>query len=283
MPEENASPAVDTGAQDNLQSETQEGSTSQDWFDSLHEDLKMEKTLEKFKTEDGLNKLTESYVNLEKRLGKSIIVPGDNATEQDVYDFRKKLGIPETPDKYELKYKEHEQIKIDESTDKEWKSFAHKIGLTPKQAQALTDFEFSRMEADIARSNKQYQEAEEELRQEFGNGFQNVLDRANNVLRTYADEKDMEAIKPYQNDVRLVRLLAKIGSQMSEHDFKTGDPVTQQDTKNELLKKAEELQRIYTDTNRDIIERKRANKEAQEIYEKIYGTAEVSSSANVKF
>jgi len=106
-----------------------------------------------------------------------------------------------------------------------------------------------------------------------------VLDRANNVLRTFADPKDMEAIKPYENDLRLVRLLAKIGSQLSEHSFVKGDITTTEDTRKELEKKAQGLMEIYLDDARTLSERKRANQEAQAIYEKLYGTKEVSGTA----
>jgi hypothetical protein len=276
MAEEGASPDV---TQDNLQ-QTQ---GNPEWWDThIPEDFKSEKTLEKFKTEDGIQNLAKSYMELEKWKGSAIRLPGDNATEQDVQDFRRKLGIPETPDKYEFKYKEHELVKFNEEQDKTWKALAHKIGLTPKQAQELADFDFDRTVGRINDQTRQYKEAEDALRQEFGNGFENVLDRANNVLRTFASEKDMELIKPFENDVRLVRLLANIGNQMGEHSFKTGEAKTQQDTKETLLKQMQEQQLIYMDTAKDMPLRKAANKEYQRLAELVYGTAEVSSSADAK-
>lgn len=277
---EETSPATET--QENLES-TESTETSSTWFDSLHEDLKLEKTLSKFNTEDGHNKLAESYVNLEKRLGKSVIVPGDNASEKDVADFRKKLGIPDSPDKYTLKYPEHEHIKVDETLDKEWKGLAHKIGLTPKQAQAMTEYEFERIDRAIRLQNENRQKAEDDLRREFGNGYDDVVERANNTLRTFASEAQKEYVKErYGNDPELIRIFAGIGAQMGEHVFKSGEGKTSQDTKDELLAKAHEQMLIANDFNKDEVTRKMADKEATRLFTLVYGDAEVSSSANVK-
>jgi hypothetical protein len=280
---EETSPATET--QENLESteSTETTETTSSWFDTLHEDLKLEKTLSKFNTEDGHNKLAESYVNLEKRLGKSVIVPGDNATEKDVQDFRKKLGIPDSPDKYTLKYPEHEHIKVDETLDKEWKGLAHKIGLTPKQAQAMTEYEFERIDRAIRLQNENRQKAEDDLRKEFGNGYDDVVERANNTLRTFASEAQKEYVKEhYGNDPELIRIFAGIGAQMGEHTFKSGEGKTNRDTRDELLAKAHEQMLIANDFSKDEVTRKMADKEATRLFTLVYGDAEVSSSANVK-
>jgi hypothetical protein len=280
---EETSPATET--QENLESteSTETTETTSSWFDTLHEDLKLEKTLSKFNTEDGHNKLAESYVNLEKRLGKSVIVPGDNATEKDVQDFRKKLGIPDSPDKYTLKYPEHEHIKVDETLDKEWRGLAHKIGLTPKQAQAMTEYEFERIDRAIRLQNENRQKAEDDLRKEFGNGYDDVVERANNTLRTFASEAQKEYVKEhYGNDPELIRIFAGIGAQMGEHTFKSGEGKTNRDTRDELLAKAHEQMLIANDFSKDEVTRKMADKEATRLFTLVYGDAEVSSSANVK-
>ena len=264
------------------------GDAQVSWFDDIHADYRGEKSLEKFSRDaDGLNNIVKSYLSLEKKMGNAINLPGENATEQDVLDFRKKLGIPDTADKYEVKYREHDAIKITEDADKEWKSFAHKIGLTPKQVQELTDFEFGRLERAYDAHANRFKEAEDALRQEFGNGYQDVLDRANNVLRTFADAGSFAAITnpdgAYANDPTLIKLLANIGSQMGEHAFKSGEQKTPQDTKEEIQKKMLDLQLVYMDESKDKIARKAANAEYQRLAEQIYGNAEVSTSIGLKF
>lgn len=277
--------AIDPGP-DNLQSNPNAAipPANPDWWDKhMPDDYKTEKTLEKFKTDDGIQNLVKSYVELEKWKGSAIKLPGDNASEKDVADFRKKLGIPDSPDKYTLKYPEHEHIKVDEALDKEWKGLAHKIGLTPKQAQAMTEYEFERIDRAIRLQNENRQKAEDDLRKEFGNGYDDVVERANNTLRTFASEAQKEYVKErYGNDPELIRIFAGIGAQMGEHVFKSGEGKTSQDTKDELLAKAHEQMLIANDFNKDEVTRKMADKEATRLFTLVYGDAEVSSSANVK-
>lgn len=258
------------------------------WFDDVHADFQSEKSLEKFtKDTEGLNNIVKSYLSLEKKMGSAVNIPGENATEEEAKDFRRKLGIPESPDKYEVKYKEHEFIKISEEADKGWKEFSHKIGLTPKQAQALADYEFDRLEGAYAIHAKKYQDAQDALRQEFGNGYQDVLDRANNTLRSFSDPSIMNAMTdpdgPYANDPNIIKLLANVGAQMKEHVFKTGEQRTPQDAKDDIKKKMLEQQLIYMDDSKDSVVRKAANREYQRLAEQIYGNKEVSSSAGMEF
>lgn len=267
---------------------TTEPIAAPNWHDGLHKDFKVDPSIKTFiETEDGLNKFVESHLNLRKKVGTAVWIPGDNPTDEETADFRRKLGIPEAPDKYDLKYKEHPAIKISEEADKEWKALAHQIGLTPKQAQALTDFEFGRIEKSYTEYGKKFQEASDKLREEYGNGYQDVLDRANNTLRTFADQTTFDTLTnpdgPYANDPTIIKLLANIGNQMGEHTFKTGDPRTVQDTKDDLQRKILDQQKIYMDDSKSIEERKLANKEAQRLFEQLYGSAEVSSSADVKW
>ena len=262
--------------QDNLEPEVGE------WFKTLPVDYQSEKTLEKFKTAPTPEPVVKSYMDLEKKLGNAVWVPGENPKPEEVSDFRRKLGIPESPDKYEIKYKEHEALKYDENTDKTFKALAHEIGLTPKQAQRLADFDADRFIAAHTAHGKTYEAAAEEIKKEFGNNWEVALDTANNVLRTFADEKDMEAIQNYKNDVRLVRLLNKVGNAMSEHKFVKGDISTNTDTKAELLNEAETLLRVVSDQSKDASERRAANAKAQAIFARVYGSKEVSGSSELE-
>jgi hypothetical protein len=261
--------------QDNLQQEQQ----ATTWIDGLPEDVRGEKTLEKFKGEDGLAKLTQSYIGLEKKLGTAVWIPQEGAKPEEVSDFRKKLGIPESPDKYEIKYKEHEVLKYDENTDKIYKTLAHEIGLTPKQAQRLADFDSDRIIGAFDEMQKGYEKSVTEVKEEWGNDYQVNLDRANNVIRKFADEKDMEAIKRFENDPTLCRIFNKIGLSMSEHKFVPNNGADVAGTKEALQARADELVAIYTNPKLEESKRKAAQAEAIKIFEQLHGTKQVSSSA----
>jgi hypothetical protein len=254
------------------------------WHDGLQDTFKSDPSIKTFvETEDGLNKFVESHLNLRKKMGNAVWVPDpDKATPEEVQAFRTKLGVPESPDKYELKYKEHEAFKYDEETDKIYKTLAHKIGLTPKQAQDLADFDSDRLVSAYEAVQKKYNDASEEVKKEWGNDYQVNLDRANNVIRQFADEKDMEIIKRYENDPALCRIFNKIGNSMSEHKF------VQSDSGNDIAGNRQALEDEASgylakmqDPKTPDAEKKILNRKATAIYEKLWGTKQVSGSAEL--
>jgi hypothetical protein len=252
------------------------------WFDGLHADFKADPSVETFtKTDDGLNKFVESHLNLRKKMGTAVWIPQEGAKPEDIADFRAKLGIPQTPDKYEIKYKEHEVLQFDENIDKTYKALAHKIGLTPKQAQELADFDSDRLINAHTTSTKAYEEAVNAVKEEWGNDYQVNIDRANNLIRSFADDKDKEAIAKYGNDLTLVRLFNKIGLAMSEHSFVQGGGNDVAGSRDALQQKANEYSTIAMDTSKPMDIRQKANKDAQKIYEQLFGNVEVSGSAQM--
>lgn len=111
----------------------------------LTEDNRALVEAKKWAGEDGsvdLNKITESYRNLEAHAGKSLKVPGEGATADDWNAFYQKLGRPESADGYELKLNREaipENFPYDEQSAIEFRTWAHEAGLTPSQAQKLHD------------------------------------------------------------------------------------------------------------------------------------------------
>ena len=99
-----------------------------------------------------------SYRELEGKMGQSLTPPKpDDPPEawDKVYD---KLGRPKAPDEYQFKIPEGlpEQFPYDDKSASKFKTWAHKAGLNPTQAQHLHD-EFVR---DMAGQLGQHQEAE---------------------------------------------------------------------------------------------------------------------------
>lgn len=111
----------------------------------LNEDNRALVEAKKWAGEDGsidLNKITESYRNLETHASKALFLPGENATKEDWDKFYSKLGRPEKADGYELKLNREaipENFPYDEQGAIEFRSWAHEAGLTPAQAQVLHD------------------------------------------------------------------------------------------------------------------------------------------------
>ncbi len=96
-------------------------------------ELKDNASVKKF---NDVESLAKSYVNLEKTFGKDkITVPDQHATDEDWRGVFSKLGLPENPDKYELK-----ADGLDPEFIKEFKKTAHESGMLPRQVQKAVDW-----------------------------------------------------------------------------------------------------------------------------------------------
>lgn len=78
--------------------------------------------------------LAKSYRELERHLGGSVKIPDETASETDIARFRQALGIPETPDSYELQLEE-EGFDADPEVNRR----LHEAGFSQGQAQLVYD------------------------------------------------------------------------------------------------------------------------------------------------
>lgn len=83
----------------------------------------------------------QSYRELESRLGRSVVLPGKEATKQDYDAFASKVGRPAQPDGYEFKLPAAlpEGLPYDDQSATEFKVWSHEAGLAPWQAQIIHD------------------------------------------------------------------------------------------------------------------------------------------------
>lgn len=118
------------------------GAQATDWRADLPDDLK--DWAKKFTSREAALK---SHRELESRLGKSIVLPGENATPEEIAEFRRKaLGVPESPEGYEVKLPDNlpDALKSDEEGTKarlgEFAKAMHEAGAPPAAVQAASDF-----------------------------------------------------------------------------------------------------------------------------------------------
>lgn len=70
-----------------------------DWRANLPPELQAEKSLESFKD---VGALAKGFVETKRMVGKGLDVPGKDAKPEQIAEYRKRAGIPESPDKYPL-------------------------------------------------------------------------------------------------------------------------------------------------------------------------------------
>lgn len=90
----------------------------------------------------GVEDVAKAALNAETLIGRSVVVPGDDAKPEDFDKFYGRIGRPEKPDGYEFKLPEGlpEDFTYSEDFASAAKAKFHEVGLSSKQAAALHDW-----------------------------------------------------------------------------------------------------------------------------------------------
>ena len=190
------------------------------------ETLRTDETLARFNNFDDL---TKSYINVRKQVPMDkVVLPGVNATEDELNEFYTKLGRPATLEEYTV-------VKPEDLPDEHWneetataaKAVFYKIGITKAQAAALTEFDNQR----LADGLKKLAEAEEgakakmvtALRNKWGTAYDERLHLCNRMINdntTEGEERD-KVLQQIGNDPLVGNFLANIASKFVEHKIIT--------------------------------------------------------------
>jgi len=170
------------------------GNAPADWKSTLPKELQDNETLKRFKSPTDV---AAAYINAQKLIsGDKMPVPNKDWTDSDWQNFHKKAGLPESVDKYEVKFKDG--VAIEPDFVKQFKENAHKAGILPKQAQHLaewfSDITKSSESEMIAQQKKQFDTGVAELRNEWGNAFDLNIARANKLI------KELGAVDHFQKN-----------------------------------------------------------------------------------
>src|SRR5210317_1447577 len=158
------------------------------WKEAIPEELRNDPNISKF-TE--LEALAKSYVNATRMIGQDkVAVPNNNSTDDQWNEVYDKLGRPESPDKYQLDIKS-EAVPLDEGAIKSFAENAHQLGLNNKQAQGILEFYKNSMEGSAQQNQVDMEtaqaNAEQELRKEWGNNYDNNIKKAGAVAKANMD------------------------------------------------------------------------------------------------
>src|SRR5690606_39153024 len=111
--------------------------TAPDWRQSLPEGLRESPSLANFKD---VAELASGYLETKRALsgrtdGK-VTLPGPEASPDEIQQFYKVWGVPESPEKYESP-QFGEDARIDPSMDQWFRSTAHELGINQRQFSEL--------------------------------------------------------------------------------------------------------------------------------------------------
>lgn len=169
----------------------------------LPDDLKSDASLKDIKN---VSELAKSFIHAQKLVGaEKVVLPGKEATDEDwgkVYD---QLGRPKDPESYGLRPREgvDETIISKEGVDG-YAQFAHKTGLTTKQANAnldfFTDIKVAEKAAELEAINQRNEANIESLKEEFGNAFDKNVQIASSLVNNL---KNGDALREVINEAGL--------------------------------------------------------------------------------
>jgi hypothetical protein len=117
------------------------------------------------KSEDPYTAMFKAFAGAQDLLGRKstgLELPGKDAPPEKIAEFRKALGVPEAPEKYEYKPPEGRQVNADGL--KSMQAEAHKLGLTTEQFAGVMSFSDARdLALEKANTETTKKAAEKEL------------------------------------------------------------------------------------------------------------------------
>lgn len=196
------------------------------YLDYVPEDIKsnseMMKPLESVKD---ISSLIKGYVHAQKQIGKAITVPSAEAKPEDWDSFYTKIGRPESPDKYEVKRPSDSKLPYDEGMEKKFLATAHKAGLNKRQAQGVLDWWNQEQESQYQQRQQTQENAEAELKKEWGQNYDSKVALAQRGLKRYGDENFVKFLEEtgFGNHPLVIKVFAKIGENGRETPAPGGD------------------------------------------------------------
>ena len=202
----------DNGAGNKPNADGKSGAAQPAWMSQIGDITKDAATAEKLSKFEKLSDFANGYLELEKKLGNSIVKPGENASAEEIEDFYRKLGKPESADKYSI---EGEQAAM-------FREMAYKNNLTDAQAKALFQ---SMQEAgknalaqQTAAFEQQAHETQAALQKEYGNDYSTKIEMLKRGVANYGG-KNMAA-KLQQagllGDYEVVKMFINLGEMSAE-------------------------------------------------------------------
>lgn len=192
---------------------------TQDWRDNLPDDLKSAKSLQSIKSVEDLAK---GFVNAQSVIGRRF----EDLSPEQVKEYYKSMGTPESPDQYEIEAPEG--VEMNQDLADWYKKTAHKHGV-PKEAAENLFRDYMQMEMEqTAQQQELTSIAEKEqlgqLKKDFGPAYDERVKLANRALTEFGGDEAIQAIHEagLANNPTLIKLLANAGETLAEGKFVSG-------------------------------------------------------------
>jgi hypothetical protein len=197
-----------------------DGTFTEGWLDRMQGFEDSKQILGQFKDLQGMSKTLISQQRMMGKMKDAVLIPGDNATPEDIGAFHRRMGVPETPESYQAARPNSlaEGTEWNDELGKQFGDLAHKLGMTPSQYQHSIDF-FAEQEAQSLAAQAQQIEQERQqsfgfLKQQWGDKYDKNMAVVSRLLQTAGgDINDPGLYSP-----TLVHTLARIAELYASED-----------------------------------------------------------------
>jgi len=210
------------------------GNNAPAWKAQLKGDLRDNEFFNQFGT---VSDMGGRILELDGKLKNAIILPGENATPEEIEAFYAAQGKPAKPEDYSVtKPKDWpEEVPYPQESEAWFKGFAHKYHISNKVAGDMyNDFMATYSEsvkkelagkADLERQNAEKVEQDqtkaiESLKSEYGENYKDSLVIADRAIDTFSGgDKEFRKFlddSGFGNDLRMIKMFVTIGKALSE-------------------------------------------------------------------
>lgn len=192
-----------------------------DWRAGLAPELRDDPALKSYKD---VAALAKSHVEQGKLVGAGVRVPKADAKPEEWDAFYAKLGRPADPSGYEIARPAGDSLAWNDDMEKGFRQVAHKHGLTPAQVKGLVEWHNDTAGATFKQLQASKMDAERELREEWGGGFDHQLGLARQVVREAGGEELMAFLDTtgLSNHATFIKAFAKVGALLAEAGYISG-------------------------------------------------------------
>jgi hypothetical protein len=182
----------------------------------------------------------ESNYNLERligqdRAGRTVVLPREDATPEELQAFRSRIGVPDSPDGYSLPMPEGAPADFAQ-TAAQW---MHEAGVPARSAAHLAERWGAHLQAQQQAAARQYQVESaaqvEQLKSEWGSNFDANAEHARRAGLHFMPAAEgaarvalMDRVERAMGSGAFLRFMANVGRGLSEHHFvhsgETGAP-----------------------------------------------------------
>lgn len=222
-------------------------------IETIPEELRNDPNIKKYKD---ISELAKGHLETVKLIGrKGVLIPGENATDEEKAKFLEAIGRPKTADEYKFTpiEKLHPEVQVTPESEKAFRDEAHKLGFTNAQVDGLNSWYLNNISNALIKRDeamvKQKEEAAKKLNTEWGADYDNNLNLAQRLINKFGGKEAMEAFKKagdLGNNPAIARLLVNVAKKMTEDTVMKGEF-------NELLGTAQEAQRKIESMNKEIM------------------------------